>query len=412
MSQSPRGWSTPLSSYVSDYGSQHDGHVGLVHVEPLSVSVVDGVHRQILAALGITGTAPDNHPVLLHLRDTLTDHELARQLPYLRSSTGARFTVRHEGRDRTLDVRLGLREPVRSERYGDSAEDPEKRVERRAQGSQESSHTAGSGTVRTIPMNWSGRYPIAKAGPVSAVDGALALALTHNEYASFTTVTHVVQTMTAQRSNELSQPIEFSTAWQVRVDPPAQPPAVGWTDAQTHGPVTVWFPEHLAVESSEELAVPADLDDLRVWGVDSVREPARLLAEVRRGFATDLADLSDTSALELETFLSEPVLRGTLPLQRGRGLYSPLLLDSDGNVIGMLKVTTEVAPGAPTHRSLDGKINLEAHVVHTVKIDSSAQLTSGAALDGSVGPSFTGDRAQGHPDASSKAAGASPSRAV
>ncbi|MFD4843780.1 hypothetical protein ACFWP1_10785, partial [Streptomyces sp. NPDC058425] len=406
VSQAPRDWSTPLSSFVSDYGSQYDGHVGLVHVEPLPASVVDGVHRQILDALGITGTVPDHHPVLLHLRATLTADELARQLPYLRSSTGARFTVRHDGRDRTVDIRLALREPTRSERYGaHSTEDPEKRVERRAQGGQESSHTAASGTVRTIPVNWSGRYPVTAAGPVSAVDGALALTLTHNEYASVTTVTHVVQTMTAQRSNELSRPIEFGTVWQVRVDAPAQPPAGGWSDARTHGPVTVWFPEHLAVENAGQLPAPAALDDLPVWGVDSVREPARLLAEVRRGFATDLADLSDTSAQELETFLSEPVLRGTLPLQRGRGLYSPLLLDSDGRVIGMLKVTTEVTPGAPTHRSLDGKINLEAHVAHTVKIDSSAKFTSGAALDGSVGPSFTGDRAQGHPDAATKAAG-------
>ncbi|WP_330113837.1 hypothetical protein [Streptomyces sp. MUM 178J] len=397
---------TPLSSYVTGYGSQYDGHVGLVHVEPLPAPVVDGLHRQILTALGITGPVADDHPALLRLRDTLTAEELARHLPYLRSSHGARFTVRHEGRDRTVDVRLALRDPVRSERYGaHSVTDPEGRVERRGLGNQESFAASGSGTARTVPVAWSGRFPIDRAGPVRRLDAALSLALTHNQYSASTTVSHVVQTMTAQRSSELSQPIEFGTAWQVRVDPTEQPAADDWDAVRTHGPVTVWFPEHLAVETGGGLAVPAGLDELPVWGVDTVREPGRLAAEVRRDFAAELAGLSDSSSGELEAFLSEPVLRGTLPLQRGGGLFSPVLLDGDGHAIGMLKLTTEVEPDDPTHRSVDGKINLEAHVAHTVKVDSAAKFTSGAALDGSLGPSFTGDHAEQHPDASSLAAG-------
>ncbi|MEU9581728.1 hypothetical protein AB0D95_31455, partial [Streptomyces chilikensis] len=404
--QAPGLWPAPLSSYVTGYGAEHDGHVGLVHVEPLPAPVVDGLHRQVLTALGITGPVSDDHPVLLRLRSTLTAEKLARDLPYLRSSRGARFTVEHEGRDRTVDVRLGLREPVRSGRYGaHSVQDPEARVERRGIGSQESASSSSSGTLRTVPVTWTGLFPRDAAGPVRRLDAALALALTHNQYSATTTVTHAVQTMTAQRSSELSQPVEFATVWQVRVDPPAQSPAGGWGAARTHGPVTVWFPEHLATDHDGDLAVVAGLDDLPVWGVDTVREPARLLAEVRRGFATDLARLSYSSAQELEAFLSEPVLRGTLPMQRGGGLFSPVLLDSDGNAIGMLKVTTEVEPGDPTHRSLDGKINLESHLAHSVKVDSSVKLTSGAALDGSFGPAFTGDHAPGHPDASSAVSG-------
>ncbi|MCP3770681.1 hypothetical protein NLY10_29065 [Streptomyces sp. MAR25Y5] len=404
--QVPGLWPEPLSSYVTGYGAEHDGHVGLVHVEPLPAPVVDGLHRQVLTALGVTGPVADDHPVLLRLRSTLTAEKLARELPYVRSSRGARFTVEHEGRERTVDVRLGLREPVRSGRYGaHSAQDPEGRVERRGIGSQESASSSSSGTFRTVPVTWTGLFPRDATGPVRRLDAALALALTHNQYSATTTVTHAVQTMTAQRSSELSQPVEFATAWQVRVDPPAQSPAGGWDTARTHGPVTVWFPEHLAAGHDGELAVPAGLDDLPVWGVDTVREPARLLAEVRRDFATDLARLSDSSTQELEAFLSEPVLRGTLPLQRGGGLFSPVLLDRDGNAIGMLKVTTEVEPGDPTHRSLDGKINLESHLAHSVKVDSSVKLTSGAALDGSFGPAFTGDHAPGHPDASSVVSG-------
>ncbi|MEU6162550.1 hypothetical protein ABZ836_30335, partial [Streptomyces sp. NPDC047130] len=405
--QVPGLWPAPLSSYVTGYGAEHDGHVGLVHVEPLPSPVVDGLHRQVLTALGITGPVADDHPVLLRLRSTLTAEKLARELPYVRSSRGARFTVEHEGRERTVDVRLGLRDPARSARYGaHTVQDPEARVERRGIGSQDSASSSGSGTLRSVPVTWTGLFPRDAAGPVRRLDAALALTLTHNQYSATTTVTHAVQTMTAQRSSELSQPVEFATVWQVRVDPPAQASAAdGWDAARTHGPVTVWFPEHLATDHDGELAVPAGLDDLPVWGVDTVREPARLLAEVRRSYATDLAGLSDTSARELEEFLSEPILRGALPLQRSGGLFSPVLLDRDGNAIGMLKVTTEVEPGDPTHRSLDGKINLEAHVAHSVKVDSSAKLTSGAALDGSFGPAFTGDHAPGHPDASSVVSG-------
>ncbi|WP_327694988.1 hypothetical protein [Streptomyces sp. NBC_00459] len=411
-------WTTPPSVFVQNYGAQHDGNVGLVHVEPLPAGVVGGLHDQVLTTLGVPGPVADDHPVLVQLRDRLSAEELARELPYLRSSGGLSITVVHEGRERTVDVRLALRDPVRSERYGsNSVTDPEGRVERRAQGTQESSGTAASGTIRAIPVPWSGSFPLAAAGPVRAIDAALSLTLTHNQFSSSTTVTNVVQTMTAQRSNELSQPFEFSGQWEVRLDspplapPPASPPASprtppgGWSPPRSHGPVTIWFPEHLAVDHEGELPEPAGLDDLPVWGVDTVREPGRLLSEVRQSFGTELAALSESSDAELRTFLSEQVLRGTLPLQRGRGLFSPVLLDGDGNAIGMLKLTTVVEPVEPAHRSLDGKINLEAHVTQTVKVDSSAKLTSGVAFDGSVGPGFTGDHARGHARATSVVSG-------
>lgn len=192
-------------------------------------------------------------------------------------------------------------------------------MERRAQGTQESSGTVASGTVRAVPVPWSGSFPIAAAGPVRAIDAALSLTLTHNQFSSSTTVTNVVQTMTAQRSNELSQPFEFTGEWEVRLDSPPLAPPVNWSPPRSHGPVTVWFPEHLAVDHEGELPEPAGLDDGPVWGVDTVKEPGRLLSEVRQSFATELAALSESSVGELETFLSEQVLRGTLPLQRGRG---------------------------------------------------------------------------------------------
>ncbi|WP_327167289.1 hypothetical protein [Streptomyces subrutilus] len=413
-SRAPRDWSAPLSAYATGYGTGYDGTVGLVHVEPLSDTVVDGLHRQILTALGIPAGAPQDHPVRVQLRERANAVELARQLPYLRS-TGRRFTVTHRGREHTVDVRLGLRDPVRSPRYGEhSVEDPEGRVERRGQGGSESSVSQNAGNARTVPVTWSGSFTIGREGVVSRIDAALAATLTHNQFSTSTTVTSAVQTMTAQRSNELSQPVEFVSDWQIRLDRPA--PAVpegangdpdgSWGEGERHGPVTVWFPQHLAVEPSGPMPAPAALDDLPVWGVDTVQQPARLLTEVRDAFEDDLSDLSDASAEELEAFLSEPVLRGTLPLQRGGGLYSPVLLDSHGKAIGVFRLTAVVEPDpAPTHRSIDGKINLEAHVSQTVKVDSSVKYASGIGFDGSLAPVFTSDTAKGHPAASSRAQG-------
>ncbi|MCY0958415.1 hypothetical protein [Streptomyces sp. H27-H5] len=408
--RAPRDWRAPLSTYATTYGTGYDGTVGLVHVEPLSDAVVEGLHRQILTRLGIPAGAAHDHPVRVQLRERANAVELARQLPYLRS-TGRRITVTHEGRERPVDIRLGLRDPARSRRYGEhGVEDPEGRVERRGQGSSESSVSQNSGNVRTVPVTWSGAFTVGRAGPVSRVDAALAVTLTHNQFSTSSTVTSAVQTMTAQRSNELSQPVEFVSEWQLRVDQPAAAGPgsgnAGWGDGERHGPVTVWFPQHLAVEPNGPMPAPAALDDLPVWGVDTVTQPARLLSEVRDAFRDDLSDLSDAAAEELEAFLSEPVLRGTLPLQRGGGLYSPILLNDRGKAIGVLRLTTVVEPDpGPTHRSIDGKINLEAHVSEIVKVDSSVKYASGVAVDGSVAPVFTSDTEQGHPGASSRAQG-------
>ncbi|MGH1556176.1 hypothetical protein ACRAWF_43565 [Streptomyces sp. L7] len=51
-------------------------------------------------------------------------------------------------------------------------------------------------------------------------------------------------------------------------------------------------------------------------------------------------------------------------------------------------------------KSLDKKINLESHVVNTVKNDQNTSFTSGVNLSGSLGPSLTSDHDAGHPNAS------------
>lgn len=393
---------------MRDYGSRRDGNVGLVQVEPLPARVVDGVHQQVLRALGFVAPVADDHPVRAQLRERLGAEQLVLALPYLRSSLGHRVTVTVDGRERTVDVRLALSEPVASPRYGThDVTDPDVRVERRGVGAQETGDSESSGNYRTVPVPWSVSLPIAAAGALRGWEFSPSVSLTHNQLSQSTSITQVVQTTTAQRSNELSTAFEFASDWEVRVDTPRMMPQGGWGMAEAHGPVTIWFPQHLAVADTSGTPLPqaAALDDLPVWGVDTVAEPHLLLESVLSAFHADLATLSPSSAQELEAFLSEPVLRGTLPMQRSGGIFSPVLLDSRGRAIGMFKVTTVVTPGTPTHKSLDTKINLESHLTQTVKVDGQAKITNAVGVDFGTGPSLTGDHALNHPDASGRIAG-------
>ncbi|MYW12522.1 hypothetical protein GT034_29880, partial [Streptomyces sp. SID2563] len=417
----------PRPSYLGGYGRRHDGQVGLVLMEPFSPDVVDAVHRQVIAALGRPAPRPDD-PVLAQLRDVLSASQMTQHLPYLRSLGGHRVTLRVDGTDRSVDVRLALDEGRPSARQGElDTSDPDKHVERRGQGTRENVSAQPSGTFSTIPVPWTGSLPITAPGPVRSLDMALSATLTHNQADGSLTVTQVTQTTTAQRSAEPSRAYDFTGNWQVRVDAPAPTtptpesdssdsdssdsdstagdPTDGWSPVQQHGPVTAWFPQHLVdadADPTQELPAPAALDDLPLWGVDSVLNPRRLYEGAAAHFR---ADLDATSSSQLADFLSEPVLRGTLPMQRDGGLYSPVLTDGSGRAVGMVRLDARVTPTSPVAKSIDAKINLESHLVNTVKNDQNTTFNSGVAFAGSIGPSFTGDTRQDHPDASGSVGG-------
>ncbi len=169
--------------------------------------------------------------------------------------------------------------------------------------------------------------------------------------------------------------------------------------------MTIWFPQHLARDEDGELPEAAGLDVLPIWGVDTVAEPGRLLAETLQHFHDRLRSLDTDSLSELETFLSEPLLRGTLPMQREGGVFSPVLLDTSGRAIGMFQLRTDVTVGEPLRQSVAGKINLESHLTQLVKIDAQSKFSSGASLSGSVGPALTGDHSEGHPEATRRVGG-------
>ncbi|NED14432.1 hypothetical protein G3I33_23450, partial [Streptomyces sp. SID9124] len=408
----------PRPSYLGGYGRRHDGQVGLVLMEPFSPDVVDAVHRQVIAALDRPAPRPDD-PVLAQLRDVLSATQMAQHLPYLRSLGGHRVTLRVDGTDRSVDVRLALEGGRPSARQGElDTSDPDKHVERRGQGTRENVSAQPSGTFSTIPVPWTGSVPITASGPVRSLDLALSATLTHNQADGSVTVTQVTQTTTAQRSAEPSRAYDFTGNWQVRVTPPTpttpttsatsttdSDPGEGWSPVRQHGPVTAWFPQHLVdadADPTQELPAPAALDDLPLWGVDSVLNPRRLYEGAAAHFS---ADLDATSSSQLADFLSEPVLRGTLPMQRDGGLYSPVLTDANGRAVGMVRLDARVTPTAPVAKSIDAKINLESHLVNTVKNDQNTTFNSGVAFAGSIGPSFTGDTRPDHPDATGSVGG-------
>ncbi|MBK6018894.1 hypothetical protein JHN45_48525, partial [Streptomyces sp. MBT53] len=408
---SPRG-QLP-STYVTSYGSLPDGTVGLVYAEPFSDEVIEGLHGQVYEALGYPDDVPES--VREQVRDVLSRESLALQLPYLRSNGGYRVTVRVDGRDRTVDVQLTLsdaRESLRQGRF--DTRDPDKHVERRGFGTRENFSTQPSGTYRTVQVPWTGSRPITAPLAVRAVDGSVTFSLTHNQASDATTVTQAVQTTSAQRSNEPSDPVEFTTNWRVRVDAPAvtatpattatAPAPDGWSAPVSHGPTTIWFPRHLTTADPAPGSLPAAADPagLPLYGVDSVIDPRALYEHAHQTFH---AHLDATAAGQVADFLSEQVLRGTLPMQIHGGLYSPVITDADGNAVGMLRLITRPGTSTPLRESTAGQINLESHLVNTAKMDLSSKYTSGIGFTASVAGALTGDHSEGHPDASSVVGG-------
>ncbi|MEU7290892.1 hypothetical protein AB0A81_37610 [Streptomyces flaveolus] len=381
-----------MSSFVRSYGLQRNGVAGLMYLEPMPPEMVDAVHEQVLAALhlGPVSTAiAERERVREQLRNELNGTKLALALPYLHSDMGHRISVRTGGRDVPVDVRLTIQDPRYALRYAaPGGADPDVRLEVRSFGTQESSSAESSGTSRTLLVPWTGTFPITALKGISALETAVSPSVTHNQLTQAAGVTQLVRMTTSQRSNERATPYDFTAFVEVRANAPRQAPPVTWGPAREHGVLTFWFPEHLALDgpSDEPLPPAADLDDLPVWSVETVAQPALLQEEVQERFADELRGISDDSLADLHTFLSEPVVRGTVPMQRTGGIYSPVLLDGRGRALGMFNLTADVTPGQPIRKSVDGKISLEAWLNNTVRIEGQARLTSGVGITGSVGP--------------------------
>ncbi|MFI0730246.1 hypothetical protein ACH4S9_14590 [Streptomyces sp. NPDC021225] len=392
-----------LSPYALTYGARFDGSVGLVLYEPLSEDVLGALHQQVLDGLGVEPGSAADGPVREELAAVLGQSEIARELPQVRSARGYRVTVTVDGQEHTVDVRLRLTDPVPSSRAGTSGEVPRRTtLERQGEGGQSSSRSAGSGTMRTVPIPWIGIYD-GPAGPLRWFDGALVLSLTHNQSSESSTVSDGLTARSMQRANDPAHAVQYTSRWQIRIDTDRNAPVDAWSTERAGGPLTVWFPEHRVFGdggAAGPLPEPAGLDDLPLWGVDEVLDPGRLLDELRadEGF-TVLNNLGADSHEELEEFLSERTLRGSLPMMRDGGVHSPVLFDRHGDSLGVLRLEATVLPQRPAAGTPDGKFSLESWLTQSSGVEQSSRLTSGVALDGSGGPMFTPDHEVGHPDA-------------
>ncbi|WP_110085056.1 hypothetical protein [Streptomyces sp. NRRL WC-3549] len=343
----------------------------------------------------------------------LSAEEVELNRPYLRSRQGHRITLRHGGRERPVDVRLAYADPAKSQRYGRTTGErpvtlPDMQVELRAAGGQGTSHGEASGNVRTASLPWSAIFPHDRTGALRWGDVTVNVSATHNQLAQSLTVGETFQVTSKQQAEEPAHPMDVDGLWQIKVDTSREDPAGPWLPEQSHGTLTIWFHEHLAFDTADstDLPEPGDVDDLPLWGGDSVAEPRRLLTEVLQdqNFGS-LRGLDRDSEKALENFLSQRMLQGTPHLQRAGGVFSPTLLDEDGNAVGMVELTAVIEPGRPMRKSADGKSTLETWFSHTSNVDRSAKLTSGLGIEGSGGPSFTTDHAEGHPRAAASFGG-------
>ncbi|MGW2212996.1 lonely Cys domain-containing protein, partial [Streptomyces sp. NPDC001781] len=396
-----------LSEYARTHGTRHDGHVGLVIHEPTPDPVLDGLHGQIIHALGVDPAGTEGQELRAQLRDVLSAVEIELNRPYLRSRQGHRITLRQGGRDRSVDVRLAYADTAKSARYGRNTGQrpptlPDVQVELRAAGGQTSSHVESSGTLRTASVPWSGISRNNGTGALRWWDATVNVTATHNQLAQSVSVGETFQVTSKQQAEEPAHPIDVDGRWQVQVDAPREDPVGNWQPEQSHGSLTMWFHEHLAFDAADstDLPEPGDVDDLPLWGGDSVAEPRRLLTELLQdqNFGS-LRSLDEDSERALENFLSQRMLQGTPHLQRTGGVFSPTLLNEDGNAVGVLELTAVIEPGRPVLKSAEGKSTLETWFSHSSSVDRSAKRTSGLGVEASGGSSFTTDRAAGHPRA-------------
>ncbi|MFE1458919.1 hypothetical protein ACFW7K_29640, partial [Streptomyces sp. NPDC058735] len=396
-----------LSEYVRTHGTLHDGHVGLVFHEPTPDPVLDGLHGQIIRALGVDPAGTEGQELRARLRDELGAVEIESNRPYLLSRQGHRITLRQGGRDRSVDVRLAYADAAKSAKYGRNTGQrpvtlPDVQTEVQAAGGQTSSHRESSGTVRTASTPSIGIFRNEGTGPLRLSDVTASVSATHNQVAQSVSVDETFEVTSKQQAEEPAHPTDVDGRWQVQVDTPRDDQTGNWQPEQSHGTLTIWVHEHLAFDGADsgDLPEPGDVDDLPLWGAASVAEPRRLLTELlqHQDFSA-LLSLDEDSEKALETFLSQRMLQGTPHLQRTGGVFSPTLLDEDGNAVGVLELTAVIEPGQPMRQSAEGASNLETLLSHSSSVERSAKWTSGLGVEIAGGPSLTADHTAGHPRA-------------
>ncbi|EGJ73782.1 hypothetical protein STTU_0993 [Streptomyces sp. Tu6071] len=389
-----------FSPYIQAYGARHDGSVGFVAWELPSAEVLSGLRGQIVAALPMDAD-DTRETVRAHLNETLGSAEIAENLPRIRGSRGHRMTVRVGEVTHTVDIRLRLTTPRPDPRTGITRNLPRtRRLERQSEGVQALTSTQGSGTSRTFSLPYVA-LPQPASGPVRWIAVTVTPNVTMRQRTLNVGLSESLSVKVLQRAGDDAGAVRFDGVWQVRVDGAADS-AEGWGPEHVHGPMHLWFPGNRIGAEGTAAPLPraAGLDTFPLWGIDDVLDtdlrPAQIIEHPQ---LPGLRALGEGSRHALEGFLDEQMNRGSLHLQRDRGVMSPLLTDDEGTALGLLRVRAVVTPGEPTAQTADGDKSLELRFTHTTGTERTARSVSGAGLTVNVAPTFTPSTAAGHPGA-------------
>ncbi|MFJ8229834.1 hypothetical protein ACIQ9E_07715 [Streptomyces sp. NPDC094448] len=429
-----------LAPAVRDLGTDHRGVPGGVQLSTAGSGVVNALRQRLLNTLeaqGIGRDDPRRADVERQLDTLISPQALHDNRVMLLSPDGHRITVVHNGTEYPLDVRLHLSEPGASEMYGSSGRFPPRNNEDRLSSGYDRTSQGGTSAVRTVSLPaWAGSLAnklntlaVPVLGDIWNRVTAFSLSVTPTiglgRHTLSTTVAQAVVATTMMRSGEPAVPFDYQAAWSIRTpndgtpdpddgaadgtgdDVPLQPRNGSlWSDPVGSGIVTAWFPKHLTVPgdptgpthviSRDEPGLRAHLEKLPLWTMDSMTDPGSLLRHAEAQFGREFNQLSPGSRDAFRRFFGGPQQLGALPLQytgsdgerSSQGTVSPLLVDQDGNAVGMFKVTASITPtGDPGLRDIHitDTYNFERALDRQTKVDSQAKVGRTVGADGAFG---------------------------
>ncbi|MFI5843119.1 hypothetical protein ACIA8K_25755 [Catenuloplanes sp. NPDC051500] len=141
----------------------------------------------------------------------------------------------------------------------------------------------------------------------------------------------------------------YTVEWSVTVTPLTGTGGTPSPETVT-GPVTVFFPEHIAIpdppDDPETLPTPQQLRDYPM-ALDALHDPGETGPRVLRELAgLTRATLGEQAQRTVLDFASHGNLHANLPMLRTDGLLSDPISDADGNPIGVLRLRMTVVPDA------------------------------------------------------------------
>jgi|GEM_PF-5372475 len=372
-----------LSAPVRDFATRRDGSQPLNHITPIPQETVEWLHKQVFRM--VEGDRGPDEKFRAEVRKVLTAPLLSgeNQWVRLRSESGMPLRVKYKGRSYPISLRLSLRAIGPSkEQIAPMPDGPPVGIQRWAFGIPDTGDNAADTTVRTLSYAYSHTWDTDR-GPLNSVTLTPEVDLARDQLTPGASVGATVQPMTIVRSKGRSRPFDYETVWEMR-------PGTGmgeWRPTTDDAPnrLLVWFPDYLAKAGAlptiapDHPTAPAPLprlrEDVPLYGVLSIPNHDRILADVMASFSTPLRDISDSSGEQLREFFSEGNLRGNIPLSWDGSVDSPTLYTASGKAIGFLRVTTDLHGGTEITGPTTEKTVLESYVLRSLRSLGSSTIT-------------------------------------